>query len=68
MAMMVDPEQLFAEALEVQPEHRAAFLDQACRNSPEIRQVVDKLLRDHQRAASLPISERSTPRTPTAIT
>ena len=30
-------EQVFAEALELQPERRAAFLDQACRGAPEVR-------------------------------
>lgn len=54
--MIVDPEraaeQLFAEALEMQPEQRALFLDQACQDSPDVRHIVDQLLRDHERAAS----------------
>ncbi len=45
-------EQLFAEALELQPEQRAAFLDQACRGAPELRRLVEELLRDNQLAGS----------------
>src|SRR5580658_6307028 len=45
-------EQLFGEALELQPERRAAFLDQACRGAPELRRLVEELLRDNQLAAS----------------
>jgi eukaryotic-like serine/threonine-protein kinase len=45
-------EQLFAEALELKPEHRAAFLDQACRGAPELRRLVEELLRDNQLAGS----------------
>jgi eukaryotic-like serine/threonine-protein kinase len=45
-------EQLFAEALELQAEHRAAFLDQACRGAPELRRLVEELLRDNQLAGS----------------
>ena len=45
-------EQLFAEALELQPESRAAFLDQACRGAPELRRLVEDLLHDNQLAGS----------------
>ena len=45
-------EQLFEEALELQPEHRAAFLDGACRDAPELRRLVEELLRDNQRIGS----------------
>jgi eukaryotic-like serine/threonine-protein kinase len=45
-------EQLFAEALELQPEHRAPFLDRACRGVPELRRLVEELLRDNQLAGS----------------
>jgi len=34
-------EQLFSEALDLPPEHRSAFLDQACRGVPELRRLVD---------------------------
>jgi eukaryotic-like serine/threonine-protein kinase len=61
--MMADPEQLFGEALEMQPEQRAAFLDRACENSPEIRHIVDRLLRDHERAASFMAQPLFTPDT-----
>jgi eukaryotic-like serine/threonine-protein kinase len=43
-------EELFAEALEVPPERRSAFLDQACRDTPELRPLVDQLLAEHKRA------------------
>jgi serine/threonine protein kinase len=43
-------EELFAEALELPPERRAAFLDQACRDTPDLRLVVERLLEKHQRA------------------
>jgi hypothetical protein len=56
MEMMADleqsAEQLFGEALELQPEQRAAFLDQACRDAPELRSLVEELLRDNQRIGS----------------
>ena len=45
-------EQLFGEALELQPERRAAFLDQACRGAPELRRLVEEMLRDNQLAGS----------------
>src|ERR1700677_3074256 len=45
-------EQVFGEALELQPERRAAFLDQACRGAPELRRLVEKLLQDNQLAGS----------------
>ena len=45
-------EQLFAEALELHPEQRAAFLDQACRGAPEVRRLVEELLRDNYLAGS----------------
>ena len=44
--------QLFGEALELGPERRAAFLDQACRGAPELRRLVEELLRDNQLAGS----------------
>jgi eukaryotic-like serine/threonine-protein kinase len=45
-------EQLFGEALELQPERRSAFLDQACRGAPELRRLVEELIRDNQLAGS----------------
>jgi hypothetical protein len=36
----------------LQPERRAAFLDQACRGAPELRRLVEALLRDNQLAGS----------------
>jgi hypothetical protein len=53
---MADPrqsaEELFGEALELPPERRSAFLDQACRDSPEIRRRVEQLLEQDQQAGS----------------
>ena len=53
---MTDPgqsaEELFGEALELPLERRAAFLDQACRNAPEIRRRVEQLLEQDQQAGS----------------
>ena len=45
-------EQLFVEALELQPESRASFLDQACRGAPVLRRLVEDLLHDNQLAGS----------------
>ena len=60
---MTDPgqsaEELFGEALELPLERRAAFLDQACRNAPEIRRRVEQLLEQDKQAA---LSTRSTGR------
>jgi serine/threonine protein kinase len=54
--IMPDPgpsaEDLFAEALELPPERRPAFLDQACRDTPAVRRVVEELIEKHQRAGS----------------
>src|SRR5215471_19656377 len=49
----VDVRAVFDRALEIgtQPE-RAAYLDQACANFPEIRQEVEELLRAHAEAGS----------------
>jgi formylglycine-generating enzyme required for sulfatase activity/dienelactone hydrolase len=45
-------EQLFVTALELPRERRSAFLDDACRDAPELRRMVDALLTDHERARS----------------
>ncbi len=45
-------EQLFGEALELPSERRAAYLDQACQATPELRPLVEKLLRDNELAGT----------------
>jgi serine/threonine protein kinase len=45
-------ERVFAEALSVRPERRSTFLDQVCRGAPELRQMVEGLLRDNDRLGS----------------
>src|SRR5713101_9872427 len=46
-----NPETVFAQAIEIEsPEDRAAFLDQACTNHPEMRREVEKLVVDYFRA------------------
>jgi eukaryotic-like serine/threonine-protein kinase len=45
-------EQLFGEALSLRPERRSEFLDQACREAPELRQRVEELLRQDERIGS----------------
>ncbi len=45
-------EQLFSDALELEPEARHAFLDQACRDAPDLRRLVDELLLQEERAGS----------------
>jgi serine/threonine protein kinase/Tol biopolymer transport system component len=72
---MTDPEQsaaeLFGEVLDLPPERRAAFLDQACRDAPELRRLVEQLLLEDQRAGSFLLSSpyaagsNSTPATAT---
>jgi Tol biopolymer transport system component len=56
MANMADleqsAEQLFGEVLDLPPEERFAFLDQACRDAPELRRRVEELLRENQRMGS----------------
>ena len=45
------PETIFGEAIAIAPrEDRAAFLDRACHNDPELRGKLEKLVRDHFRA------------------
>ena len=54
--MMTDPgesaEELFGEALELPPERRSAFLEQACRDAPELRRRVERFLEQDQQAGS----------------
>jgi eukaryotic-like serine/threonine-protein kinase len=45
-------EKLFGAALDLPPESRAAFLDQACRDTPELRRLVEELLLDNDRLGS----------------
>ncbi len=57
-------EELFIAALECRPEERSAFLDRACANAPELRHVVEELLRADERAGSFlqrPLISREDP-------
>lgn len=45
-------EELFEVALDMPPEKRAAYLDQACHDAPELRQIVEALLLENDRAGS----------------
>jgi eukaryotic-like serine/threonine-protein kinase len=45
-------EQLFGEALDLEPEQRSAFLDQACCEMPGLRRLVEDLLLQDQLAGS----------------
>ncbi len=45
-------EELFGVVLDLAPEQRAAFLDQACEGAPELHQLVEDLLLKNDRAGS----------------
>ncbi len=45
-------EEIFATALDLPVGARAAFLDEACNEAPDLRRLVDELLLDHERAGS----------------
>jgi len=45
-------EELFGVVLDLPPEQRPAFLDQACGNAPELRRLVDDLLANNDRLGS----------------
>jgi serine/threonine protein kinase len=45
-------EELFTSALDLSVQARAAFLDDACKDAPDVRRVVDELLLNHQRLGS----------------
>jgi serine/threonine-protein kinase len=45
-------ERLYHDALELAPEYRLAFLDQACAGDDELRREVESLLASHDEAAS----------------
>jgi Tol biopolymer transport system component len=70
--MMTDPrqsaEELFGEALELPVERRSAFLDRACRDAPELRRLVDRLLEKEQQAGSFLANPAFTPDRKTAQT
>jgi hypothetical protein len=51
-------ERVFAEALSQRPERRSAFLDQVCRGAPELRQMVEDLLRENDRQSIAPLNWR----------
>ena len=42
-------ERLFGEVLDLPREERSAFLDEACRGTPELRRVVEELLLENDR-------------------
>lgn len=57
-------EQIFATALGLDPIKRAAYLQNVCRNSPELRAQVEKMLRDDELAGSFlehPLFDRLSP-------
>ena len=45
-------EKLFGDALDMAPEARGAFLDAACRDEPELKNLVEHLLMEDERAGS----------------
>jgi serine/threonine protein kinase len=69
---MTDPgqsaEELFGEALELPVERRSAFLDQACRDAPELRRLVEQLLKKDQQAGSFLANPAFIPDGNTALT
>src|SRR5262245_4691943 len=45
------PETIFGRAIELEsPTERAAFLDRACENDPQLRSEMEKLVADHFKA------------------
>jgi eukaryotic-like serine/threonine-protein kinase len=55
-------EEMFGVALDLPPERRSAFLDQACHDAPELRQRVEGLLLEHERAGSFLAQPLHTPK------
>jgi serine/threonine protein kinase/Flp pilus assembly protein TadD len=45
-------EQLFGDAIDMEPEARHAFLDAACQDEPELKRLVEQLLMEDERAGS----------------
>jgi tetratricopeptide (TPR) repeat protein/predicted Ser/Thr protein kinase len=54
-------EELFEVALDMPPGKRAAYLDQACRDAPELRRIVEELLLENDRAGSFMADPLVTP-------
>ena len=54
-------EELFEVALDMPAEKRAAYLDQACHDAPELRQIVEELLLENDRAGSFMAEPLLTP-------
>jgi tetratricopeptide (TPR) repeat protein/TolB-like protein/predicted Ser/Thr protein kinase len=54
-------EELFEVALDMPPEKRAAYLDLACHDTPELRQIVEGLLLENDRAGSFMAEPLLTP-------
>src|SRR6202453_5092047 len=54
-------EQLFEVALDMPPEKRAAYLNQACHDTPELRRIVEELLLENDRAGSFMAEPLVTP-------
>src|SRR6202034_1941012 len=66
MGMMADLNQaaelLFEEALDLQPDQRAAFLEEACRDAPDLRSMGEELLRRNQQLGTFLAHPPFTPR------
>ena len=45
-------EELFGDALDMEPEARPAFLDAACHDDPALKHLVEQLLMEDERAGS----------------
>jgi len=54
-------EELFLEALDLEPSDRPAFLDQRCRGRPDLRKELESLLEAHQAPGLLPEMEEERP-------
>ena len=44
--------EVFEAALDLPPDQRSAYLTRVCRESPELRSLVEELLSDYQRMGS----------------
>ena len=54
-------EELFEVVLDLPAKKRAAYLDQACHDAPELRQIVEELLLENERAGSFMADPLLTP-------